>query len=354
MHTKFPLPSLTASGARRPAALVIAIILVACPTLTLRAGEIYKSVDAEGHVVYSDHLDTSMALQAPVEIQSSEPAADEPAADIEVQGSVSPPPLPDNEQPPCPDDGYLWTPGYWSWNAAGYYWQPGAWVRPPRLGVLWTPGYWEFVHAVYVLHRGYWAEHIGYYGGINYGFGYFGVGFSGGRWVNHAFAYNRTVSNVDARSIHNTYSESVISNATINRVSYNGGPGGTTSVMTAREKVVAAERHFPATSVQRQYSIHAARTPTVTPHMPISVYHTERSADIRNPEGTQRPALPKAPAVAGARASTAPSLVRQQELAHAPPTNRVPLQATGARPIKPASTRPASSRPHSAMPYPKS
>ncbi|HTB68513.1 MAG TPA: DUF4124 domain-containing protein [Steroidobacteraceae bacterium] len=299
--------------------------MAACPTITLQAGEIYKSVDAEGHVVYSDHLDTSLGQQSPVDIRSSEPTAD-----LDVQASVSPPPLPDNEQPPCPDDGYLWTPGYWNWNAAGYDWIPGTWVQPPRLGVLWTPGYWEFVNAVYVFHHGYWAEHIGYYGGINYGFGYFGVGFAGGRWVNHAFAYNTAVSNVDARIVHNTYSESVTHNAAVNRVSYNGGPGGTTSVMTAREKALAAEKHFSATSAQRQY---------LTPHMPISVV---------------QPTLVKAPAVAGARAMTPTPPVRQHEVAHAPPTNRAPLQATVARPVKPATTHPASSKPRSAMPYPKS
>jgi hypothetical protein len=328
---------------------LIAIALLACPTLALRAGEIYKSVDAEGHVVYSDHVDASMAQQSRVEIQSSEPVAD-----IEQRASQLPPPLPDNEQPPCPDEGYLWTPGFWAWNAAGYYWIPGAWVQPPRVGVLWTPGYWEFVDAIYVFHRGYWAEQIGYYGGINYGFGYFGVGFAGGRWVNHSFSYNRAVSNVDARVIHSTYSESVKQNATGNRVSYNGGPGGTTSVMTAREEAGAAEKHLPATAAQRQFSIQAARTPALMPHMPISVYHTERSTDQRNIEAMQNPASLPGAAVAGPRATPPPSVARLHEITHAPPTTRAPVQATVARPIKPASTRPVSSKPLSVMPYPKS
>ena len=29
---------------------------------------------------------------------------------------------------------------------------------------------------------GYWGPHVGYYGGVNYGFGYMGVGFAGGAW----------------------------------------------------------------------------------------------------------------------------------------------------------------------------
>src|ERR1700685_3427183 len=36
-----------------------ALALLACPAFPLRAKEIYKTVDAEGHVVYSDRADTS-------------------------------------------------------------------------------------------------------------------------------------------------------------------------------------------------------------------------------------------------------------------------------------------------------
>jgi Domain of unknown function (DUF4124)/WXXGXW repeat (2 copies) len=331
MYTNPRLPSYIASAADRPAALLIAIALLACPPWTLRAGEIYKSVDAQGHVVYSDHLDASMAQPVTVQIQSSEAVAD-----IDVRASESPPPLPDNEQPPCPDEGYLWTPGYWYWNTAGYYWIPGAWVQPPQLDVLWTPGYWEFVDAGYVFHRGYWAEHVGYYGGINYGFGYFGVGFAGGRWLNHIFAYNRTVSNVDARRFHSTYSEAVNKTGAINRVSYNGGPGGTATVMTAREKAPRA-----------------AQMPALMPRMPISVYHVERGAADRNTEAAQKPTALNASATAGSRVTSTPSLARQHELTRAPPTSRASTQATVAHPTKPVAAHPASSKAMSVMPYPK-
>jgi hypothetical protein len=40
--------------------VLAALILLACPPCSLRAGEVYKSVDAEGHVVYSDRADTSV------------------------------------------------------------------------------------------------------------------------------------------------------------------------------------------------------------------------------------------------------------------------------------------------------
>ncbi|HEY6457652.1 MAG TPA: YXWGXW repeat-containing protein [Steroidobacteraceae bacterium] len=271
-----------------------------------------------------------------------------------MQASEAPPPLPDDEQPNCPDEGYLWTPGYWYWNAAGYYWVPGAWVQPPRVGVLWTPGYWEYANALYVFHRGYWAEHVGYYGGINYGFGYFGVGFAGGRWINRSFAYNRSVSNIDARVIHSTYGEPVHHNGTVSRVSYNGGPDGTSSVMTAREKALAAEHHFAPTSVQRQYAVQAARTPALMPHMPVSVYRSERSVDHRSIEATQKPAVLNAPALVAPRATAPASLAHQHELTRTPRSGRVLPQAIGARPITPAATRRALSKPLGTMPYPKS
>ncbi len=59
-----------------------------------------------------------------------------------LQAQQPPPPLPEYSQPPCPGNGYLWTPGYWSYAPQGYYWVPGAWAWPPQVGVLWTPGYW--------------------------------------------------------------------------------------------------------------------------------------------------------------------------------------------------------------------
>jgi hypothetical protein len=47
---------------------------------------------------------------------------------------------------------------------------------------------------------GYWGPTVGYYGGINYGFGYFGTGFYGGYWGSGHFWYNRPYSNIGWRS----------------------------------------------------------------------------------------------------------------------------------------------------------
>jgi WXXGXW repeat (2 copies) len=122
---------------------------------------------------------------------------------------VAPPPLRVYVQPPCPSDGYIWTPGYWAYSASGYTWVPGAWVLPPQTGFLFTPGYWELIDGAYLWHHGHWGLHVGYYGGVNYGFGYIGTGFAGGRWEGGHFFYNREVSNIGER-FHNVYREKVV------------------------------------------------------------------------------------------------------------------------------------------------
>ena len=84
---------------------------------------------------------------------------------------------------------------------AGYYWVPGVWVQPPSVGLLWTPAWWGWENGAYLFHAGYWGPHVGFYGGINYGFGYGGVGFFGGEWRGGAFFYNRTVANVNVTNV---------------------------------------------------------------------------------------------------------------------------------------------------------
>ena len=118
-------------------------------------------------------------------------------AGVFVSVTIAPPVLPVYTQPVCPGDGYLWNPGYWAYGDEGYYWVPGVWVRPPQVGLLWTPGYWGWGGGAYVFHAGYWGPHVGFYGGVNYGFGYGGVGFGGGRWDGGRFAYNTAVVNVN-------------------------------------------------------------------------------------------------------------------------------------------------------------
>jgi hypothetical protein len=180
------------------------------------------------------------------------PAAMQAQVSVGVSVRVGPPALPVYEQPPCPAEGYLWTPGYWAYGDEGYYWVPGVWVAPPRVGVLWTPGYWGWNDGVYVFHAGYWGPHIGFYGGVNYGFGYSGVGFVGGEWRGGRFAYNTAVVNVNRTVIHNTYiNKTVIVNSrTINRTSFNGGPGGIGARPTRGEMSASREKHMRPTTMQ--------------------------------------------------------------------------------------------------------
>ncbi len=173
--------------------------------------------------------------------------------------TVGPPALPVYEQPVCPGDGYLWTPGYWYWDddAADYFWVPGTWVMAPEVGFLWTPGWWGWGGEAFVFHEGYWGPTIGFYGGINYGFGYFGVRFAGGRWDNGHFFYNRAVMNVNVTDIHNVYN-TTINTTTINRVSYNGGNGGIDARPTPQEEAAEHDRHIPPVAAQDQH-VQAAR-----------------------------------------------------------------------------------------------
>lgn len=167
---------------------------------------------------------------------------------------IGPPALPVYPQPVCPAPGYIWAPGYWAYGPAGYYWVPGTWVMAPTPGFLWTPGYWGFVGGAYVWHAGYWGPHVGFYGGINYGFGYTGVGFVGGEWRGGVFHYNTAVTNVNTTIIHNTYVNNVVINKTvINNVSYNGGPGGIQAHPNVAEQAAMRDHHIEATAMQAQH-----------------------------------------------------------------------------------------------------
>ena len=175
-------------------------------------------------------------------------------AGIFISVGIAPPPLPVYSQPLCPGDGYLWTPGYWHYGPAGYYWVPGAWVRPPQVGFLWTPGYWGWGGNAYIFHEGYWGQHVGFYGGVNYGYGYGGRGYEGGYWDHGAFAYNRSVNNINVTNVHNVYNRTVVvNNINVTRVSYNGGNGGVQARASAQEQAAIREQHVPLTGEQQTH-----------------------------------------------------------------------------------------------------
>jgi hypothetical protein len=249
----------------------------------------------------------------PVAVPPPPPA--EYQASIE-QASEPPPPLPVYDQPPCPVAGYIWNPGLWRWGPAGYFWVPGTWVVPPAVGLLWTPGYWALGGAVYVFHAGYWGPHVGFYGGINYGHGYFGDGYAGGRWVNNSFRYNTAVTNVNVTTIHNTYNETIVNNinvtnvTNVTRVSYAGGPG-TRTQPNAEEAAAARDAHVPPTAAQVQHATAARSDPQLTAahnegHPPIAA--TARPGEFTAGVTAAKPGGPayRPPSPAAVHGSPAP------------------------------------------------
>jgi hypothetical protein len=161
---------------------------------------------------------------------------------VGISVNFAPPVLPVYEQPPCPVAGYIWTPGYWGYgyDVGDYYWVPGAWVPPPSVGLLWTPPWWGWNNGVYVFNQGYWGPRVGFYGGINYGYGYTGNGYWGGRWSGNTFQYNTAVTRVNETVVRNTYvNNSFTKNVTTNRASFNG-PNGVKAEATAEQKAAAA------------------------------------------------------------------------------------------------------------------
>jgi hypothetical protein len=171
---------------------------------------------------------------------------------------IAPPELPVYEQPIAPGDGYIWTPGYWAYGDDDYYWVPGTWVMAPEVGYLWTPGYWGWGDNGYLFHGGYWGTQVGFYGGINYGYGYGGHGYEGGRWDNGHFFYNQSVSHVNVNINRNVYNTRV-NETTVNRVSFNGGSGGVQVRATAQEEAAGREHHIAPVAAQTEH-VQSART----------------------------------------------------------------------------------------------
>jgi hypothetical protein len=168
--------------------------------------------------------------------------------------TLAPPALPLYEEPICPGDGYIWTPGYWTWDddVQGYYWVPGTWVLAPEIGFLWTPPWWGWEGGAFIFHEGWWGPEVGFYGGINYGFGDTGTGFWGGRWLGNHFFYNRSTINVNVTNIHYIYYESV-NTVAVSHVSYNGGEGGITARPTPQQEAAARGKHLGPVAAQVQH-----------------------------------------------------------------------------------------------------
>jgi hypothetical protein len=210
-------------------------------------------------------ITTGLVLAAALALPATMLPASSASARVSVGISVGfgPPPLPYYRQPILPAPGYIWVPGYWAYGSYGYYWVPGAWVLPPAVGLLWTPGYWARGGGYYRWHGGYWGPRVGFYGGIDYGYGYPGRGYNGGYWNRGHFYYNRAVVNVNIRNVRYVYNKSVVYKNSGRRVSYNGGKGGTTLRPTKQELTWARERRAGQTTAQMRYREAALKAPAM-------------------------------------------------------------------------------------------
>jgi hypothetical protein len=275
---------------------------------------------------------------------------------IGISISIAPPELPVYEQPLCPGDGYLWTPGYWAYSDDDYYFVPGTWVMAPEPGLLWTPAYWGWGNNGYIFNEGYWGQTVGFYGGISYGYGYTGDGYQGGRWQGGQFYYNRSVSNVNVTNIHNVYNTTVI-NTTVNRVSYNGGNGGIVARPTAVQETAAHEKHIPPVAAQTQHA-QAARS---NPEQRAAVNHGAPQV-----AATPKPGAFSDHAVAHAKPTGTPYTATANRAAVQPPAKApaARLETNAARTDRPApkpqpdanrleANKPEANKPEANNPQPK-
>lgn len=273
------------------------------------------------------------------------------SAGVFISVNFGPPPLPVYVQPVCPAPGYMWTPGYWAYGPEGYFWVPGTWVVAPQPGLLWTPGYWGFAAGLYGWHPGYWGPTIGFYGGVNYGFGYTGVGYAGGYWRDRQFYYNQNVNNVNVTNVHNVYNTTVINNnTTVNRVSYNGGPGGIVAQPTPAEAAAAREPHVQPTTAQMQHETMAQNNRQLL----ASVNHGKPAIAATAKAGEfNRGVVAASRAGAPYRAPQATNGARADASAPRPGNSSVPRPPSSYRETSSANNQ-NSSAPHTNVPRPPS
>jgi hypothetical protein len=235
---------------------------------------------------------------------------------IGVRIAIGPPALPYYDQPVCPGDGYLWTPGYWAYDdsVSDYYWVPGTWVLAPEEGLLWTPGYWGWGDGGFFFNDGYWGESVGFYGGINYGYGYWGGGYGGGRWDHGHFFYNSSVNNLNGGNFHNVYNERIEA-GNENHVSYNGGQGGIEARPTSGQEAAARQSHIPAGAAQNDHA-QAARA---NPAQRAGVNHGKPAIAATSKPGDFRDAEEPARGATGGEAASTRAAVHPNDL---PPISR--------------------------------
>jgi hypothetical protein len=160
------------------------------------------------------------------------------------------------------------------------------------VGVLWTPAYWGSAGTVFVFHPGHWGSTVGFYGGVNYGYGYFGNGYTGGHWIGNSFAYNSAINHLNPAVAHHTYAESVPNQGSRGVFSYTGGPrGGAATHTVSQHQLLPRAVNKPATTTTVQRPSEPAPKPTEL---------NRPAADVKTPAPN---ALPKFTHVTPTRAA---------------------------------------------------
>lgn len=77
-------------------------------------------------------------------------------ARVDVDITVAPP-APRYEVVPAPRHGYVWAPGYWSWDGHKHVWRSGQWVKE-RHGEHWVAHNWEHRGDHWYSHDGHWER----------------------------------------------------------------------------------------------------------------------------------------------------------------------------------------------------
>ena len=178
---------------------------------------------------------------------------------------------------------------------------------------------------MYIWYAGYWAPHIGYYGGINYGFGYTGRGYYGAYWNGGKLVYNRAVTDVDPARVHYVYDYTPPRNN--DRLSFNG-PGGVRARPTPQELAVSRDPRTAAVPAQIQHARQASanraqfagargvRPDTLVASRPLSTgYHASAP---HPPEEAMRGAARPTPEQSRPEAAAVPAERRPPEAAVRP------------------------------------
>ena len=78
------------------------------------------------------------------------------SAGIDIIVGTRPPPPREVPAPP-PRPGYIYEPGYWSWDGQQYVWTDGTWIEQ-RPGYRWSEPQWREEDSRYRFVPGHWER----------------------------------------------------------------------------------------------------------------------------------------------------------------------------------------------------